>query len=213
MRRVHPGQIYGEDRDEAAVLTVPKKPRSKVACEACRRRKLRCTGESPCRQCQASNEPCTFSRGNRTTSTSSRHDDGSQTFGQPISEAPNREMEISVDDTMAPDPAAIPQRATLSNESQWSTTNARVLTTDRAQISNPGNIRQWDQGQEDVTSQLNQFQPLADWSNDQDDLRLAEAESFQGADYGLANIGQGDSLWDWDSFVSRTWQIMEALLI
>ena len=202
MRRVHPEQSYSGDWDETSVLTVPKKPRSKVACEACRRRKLRCTGDSPCLQCQASNEPCTFSRGNRTTSISSRQDDTSQTFGQPISEAPSREMEISIDDEIAPDPAANPQRATLSNENQWSTTNPRVLTTDRPQISTPGNIRQWDQGQEAVTSQLNQFQPLADWSNDQDDFRIVEAETFQGTDYGLVNISQGDSLWNWDGFVS-----------
>ena len=212
MRRVHPEQSYTEDRNEATALAAPKKPRSKVACETCRRRKLRCTGESPCSQCHSSNQPCTFSRANRTTSVSSRQDDTSQTSGQLVPDILIREIETAIIDPMAPSAVVIPRRATLSDENQWPTTNTQLLTPGHAQSSHHGKTRPWTQAQETVTPELNQFRPPADWLNGQEGLRLSATETFQGVDYGLANVGPVDSLWHLDSFVSQTRQISWASL-
>ena len=207
MRRVHPEQSYSEDWNEATALAATKKPRSKVACETCRRRKLRCTGESPCSQCQATNQPCTFSRANRTTSVSSRQDDTFQRSGQLVPEISTREMEIAINDPRAPSAVEMPRRATLNDENQWPTTNPQLLTPGLAQISHSGNIRPWTQSQETVTAELDQFRPPADWLEGQEGLRLGETETFQDVTYGLANVGRVDSLGHLDDFVSRTRQI------
>ena len=61
MKRSHPGSTQDGDLDDVAMSAAPPKPRSKVACDSCRKRKLRCTGESPCEHCQTSNQSCTFS--------------------------------------------------------------------------------------------------------------------------------------------------------
>ncbi len=203
MRRLHREQSYSEDWDEAAALAAAKTPRSKVACDTCRRRKLRCVGESPCSQCQASNQACTFSRANRTTSISSRQDDTSQRSGQLVPEISICEMEMAINDPMASSAVVTSQRASLSDENQWPTTDTQLLTQGLTQISHPGNLRPWTQAQGIVTPES----PPADWLNGPEDLRLGVTETFQGVGYGLANTGQVDSLWDLEDFVSRTQQI------
>jgi len=212
MRRLHRDQSYSEDWDQATALAAAKSPRSKVACDTCRRRKLRCTGESTCSQCQASNQPCTFSRANRTTSISSRQDDTSQRSGQHVPEISTCEMEMAINDPMAPKAVVIPRIASLSDENQWPTTNTQLLTQGLTQISHPGNLRPCTQAQETVTPEPKQFYPPADWLNGPKGLRLGETETFQGVGYGLANIRQVDTLWDLDDFVSRTQQISWASL-
>jgi Fungal Zn(2)-Cys(6) binuclear cluster domain len=202
MRRAHPEQSYGENWNEPTVVAATKKSRSKVACETCRKHKLRCSGYSPCSQCQASNQVCTFSRQTRTTSISSRHDELSGRPGQPTPEVMSDLMETVVDDTTAPGPEVPPSAATFSTENQWSTAIPQLLTPGLNQIIQPSNFRSRSHGQETAIPELSQFRTPADWLPSHDGLVLGEPDSFQNGVYGLADIGPADSLWHLDNFVS-----------
>ena len=53
MRRLHPGQVIDDSG-------APNKMRAAIACDACRRRKVRCSGEVPCEQCRTSDRTCSY---------------------------------------------------------------------------------------------------------------------------------------------------------
>jgi hypothetical protein len=64
VRALHVKKSHGIDLTSINVAdlttTGPKRKRVRVACDLCRRRKLRCDGENPCRQCRNGNTDCHY---------------------------------------------------------------------------------------------------------------------------------------------------------
>lgn len=202
MRRAHPGQSYSEDQNESTIVSARKRSRTKVACDTCRRRKLGCSGESPCTQCQASNQTCTFSHRLRTTSISSTYDELSERPGQSTPEITSHSREMAVDDTMVLGPQTIPSEALFPSENQWPTAPPQLLTPTLAQKVQHSNPRSWGHDQETAALEPNQSLPPANWLSGHGSLAVGESEIFQNRGLDLADVGQVDSLWHLDDFVS-----------
>ncbi len=202
MRRAHPDQRYSEDWNEATVVAPPTKLRSKVACGTCRRRKLRCSGQSPCSQCQASNQICTFSRPSRTTSISSRCEELSGRPGQPAPEVMSRPAVTAADDTMPSGLELDASAAPFSPENQWLTANPPLMTPDLTHIVQPSQLRSQSHGQQLAAPELSQFRASVGWLPSHGSLVLGDSQSFENGGYGMADFGPADSLWHLENFVS-----------
>ena len=68
MRALHVKKSHGIDLtavdDVIQESTEPKRRRVRTACDLCRKRKLRCDGESPCQQCRTGNADCQYHSAN-----------------------------------------------------------------------------------------------------------------------------------------------------
>ena len=84
LKRCHPGEASNPevDQDYQLLSTEPKKKRTKIACDKCRKRKLRCNGICPCEQCGLAGSLCIFNR-----SSESQRSESSQSI---VSEAGGR---------------------------------------------------------------------------------------------------------------------------
>ena len=204
MRRIHPEQSQNGDSREPAVFTAPKKPRSKIACDTCRRRKLRCNGESTCGQCQASNQSCTFSRPNKPQSTSSQQDNVARSTSLTAPRDSTQEMEMVMDDPTEITAPESPPGANLSDGNRWLSLNPQPPTPGLIQTNQRASMGSRTSNEEPLTSDLNQLRPPGDWFDGQGGMTLGQAETFQSTNSCLGNIGGLDSLWPLDDFVSRT---------
>ena len=209
MRRVHLEQNQNGDSGEPVVLTAPKKPRSKIACDTCRRRKLRCSGESPCGHCQASNQPCTFSRPNKPQSTSSQQDNVARSTGLTAPRDSTQEMEMVMDDPAENAAAQSPPGANLSDGNRWLSLNPQPLTPGLIQTNQRASIGSWTSHQEPLTSNLTLLRPPGNEFGGQGGMTLGQPETFQSTDFSLGDIGGLDSLWPLDDVVSRTPHLAE----
>lgn len=67
MKRFHPtaDSAPGSQSSPTGAHVKPRKERSKLACNECRRKKLKCDNSHPCETCRARNLPCTVSDASR----------------------------------------------------------------------------------------------------------------------------------------------------
>lgn len=67
MKRFHPSSdsATGSQSSPTGAHLKPRKERSKLACNECRRKKLKCDNSHPCETCRVKNLPCTVSDASR----------------------------------------------------------------------------------------------------------------------------------------------------
>ena len=187
MRRAHPEQDEDKASNATAVSTTPQKPRAKIACDTCRKRKLRCSGELPCGQCQASNHSCTFSP---------------RSARRPAARPPNEDMEMLMQDptaTNAPEPS---RRASVNVEGQRSGLHQQPQTSSLDQIAQPDSMNAWAANEEALPSSLDHFRPSRDLFDSQRGMDLIQPEPLQADELSFGDIEGFDSFWPSGDFVS-----------